>query len=357
MLGVPLNLFASEFVRLAKAGKYQDAVVKLRNDVDMEQSLWACDSLAADVLGNLQKACSPGLDDRLRFVIDTVRDLVMPQKVVMSYRMDYDEARVFILKKLAHPGKGQTPKTTYPTAALQNVFYPEYVCVNDIRNRVRLLAVNHTYDPPSRNSNYAAPSASPPGVDIKAIEDKQRCFFSLGGCFTWDTTVTNPPGAGTTCGMFVRACLFAAGCRHDPKWYTNKDSITAYLGVKGVLLNDPVFVKYDPAKQPKVGDIFYIHKGNFPPPPTKAPKDPKDPPPPPPPPVDDSHVGIIVSIDGNKWGTVEGGQSHDKTRQKVRTLVINGKTATFEDDTYNRPIQGWVDIEKYTWGTWKLTTY
>src|SRR5437868_687853 len=101
MSGVALNSYAITFLNLAKGGNYQDAALKLRNDVDMEQSLWACDELPPEALENLKKVCSPGLDDRLRFVIDTVRDLIMPQKIVMSYRMDYHEARKFLLKKLA----------------------------------------------------------------------------------------------------------------------------------------------------------------------------------------------------------------------------------------------------------------
>jgi hypothetical protein len=312
-----LDQSAKAFIELAKGGNHSAAILKLRHEVVMEQALYACDQLPTETINSLLQNCAAGLDDRNRLVLELSRDIVMPQKPIFGgLGLDMDEARKYVLKKLAGNPKPRKPKTEYPTAAIENCFYPEYLGVTNRRDRVGYMAENHK--------------------DLGPHDEKQINFFSLGGCFNWNQADSGTSPSGTTCGLFVRACLFACGCRAMPKWHAlSSYTLFNYIGVGGKGQSHEAFVKFDPNKLPKKGDVFLIGGG------TMEYKGQK---------ADNSHVGIVISVTGPKtWETVEGGQSGNHTRRKTRELVVTGNSAKFKDDSMNRSLLGWVDIDKFNW--------
>jgi hypothetical protein len=311
-----LDQKSKEFIDLATGGKYSEAIVKLRNEIVMEQALYACDELATENINGLLQVCVPGNDDRNRLVLELVRDIVMPQKPIFGgLGLDMDEARKWVLKKLETNMKKRTPKTSYPQAAYDNCFYPEYLGVTNRRDRVCYMAENHK--------------------DLGPHDLRQINFFSLGGCFTWSYADQWTSPSGTTCGLFVRACLFAMGCRAYSKWHSASPTLFNYIGCGGKGQNHEAFVSFDKNKTPQRGDVFLIGGGTME---FKGKQ------------ADNSHVGMIMKVTSpTTWETVEGGQHGNYTRRKTRELVISGDSATFKDDSMNRNLIGWVDIDKFNW--------
>jgi hypothetical protein len=240
----------------------------------------------------------------------------MPQKPIFGgLGLDMDQARKYVLKKLAGQMKPRKPKQEYPAAAYEKCFYPEYLGVTNKRDRVAYMAENHK--------------------DLGPHNERQVNFFSLGGCWSWPHADARTSPSGTTCGLFVRACLFASGCRAYNKWHSCSPTLFNYIGAGEKGQRHEAFVKYDPDSQPKKGDVFLIGGGTMEYQGKKA---------------DNSHVGIIISVTGpTTWETVEGGQHGNYTKRKTREIVVSGKTAKFKDDSMNRPIIGWVDIDKFNW--------
>ena len=319
-MGTPaLEQNTKAFIELAKGGNYPAAILKLRNEVGMEQALYACDELSTETINSLLQNCTAGLDDRNRLVLELSRDLVMPQRPIFGgLGLDMDQARKYVLKKLAGQMKPRKPKTQYPQAAIDNCFYPEYLGVTNRRDRVAYMADNHK--------------------DLGPHDERQINFFSLGGCFNWDmANAISSPSVGTTCGVFVRACLFACGCRAMDKWHAlSSYTLFNYIGLGGKAQNHEAFVKYDSSKQPKKGDVFLIGGGTMQYQGQTA---------------DNSHVGVIINVlSPTTWETVEGGQDGKNcTRRKTREIVANGNSATFKGDSMNRTVMGWVDIDKFRW--------
>lgn len=305
---------ARAFIELANGGNFSAAILKLRNEISMQQGLYACDELSTEVINSLIQNCIPGLDDRNKLILEVCRDLIMPQRPVTSGAgLDLDEARRYVLEKLAGQMNPRKPKQEYPTAAYKNFFYPEYSGMNR-RDRIVYIAENHK--------------------NLGAYHPRQVNLFSLGGCFNWNNAEKETNPGGTTCGKFVRACLFTAGCRPMNKWESlPKSTIFNYIGLGNKGQNHPAFVPFSPDKQPKKGDVFWVSNG------TMTYKGQQ---------ADDSHVGIITNVMGLTWETVEGGQDNGKfTRKFVRTFNMYGKTPKFSQ--HGRRIRGWVDIERFSW--------
>jgi hypothetical protein len=311
-----LEKTSKEFIELAKGGEYSKAILKLRNEVGMQQALYACDELPTDTINSLLQACVAGLDDRNRLVLELVRDIVMPQKPIFGgLGLDMDEARKWLLIKLEAKKKTRKPKTEYYQAAYENCFYPEYLGVTNRRDRVCYMAENHK--------------------DLGPHDDKQVNLFSLGGCFSWSQADARTSPSGTTCGLFIRACLFASGCRAYNKWHSCNPTLFNYIGVGDKGQSHEAFVKFDKDKTPSRGDVFLIGGGTMEFEGKKA---------------ENSHVGMIIKVtNSTTWETVEGGQHGNYTKRKTRELVISGKSAKFKDDSMNRTLFGWVDIDKLNW--------
>lgn len=305
---------AKSFIELANGGNFAAAILKLRNEVSMQQGLYACDELSTQTINSLIQSCTPGIDDRNKLILEVCRDLIMPQRLVAGGAgLDLDEARRYILEKLANNANSRKPKQEYPSAAFANFFYPEYFGMN-ARERVVYLAENHK--------------------NLSAYYPRQVNLFSLGGFFNWNNAEKETNPGGTTCGKFVRACLFTAGCRAMNNWAnTPKSTIFNYIGLGNQGDGHHAFVRFDQNKQPKRGDVFWVSNG------TMMYKGQK---------ADDSHVGIITKVMGSTWETVEGGQEGGTvTRKFTRTFNMYGSTPRFSAN--GRRIRGWVDIEKFSW--------
>ena len=95
---------------------------------------------------------------------------------------DYDRARTFILKQRGDAKRGRK--------SVAGMFYPEFKNASPI-DRVLRLAEAH--------------------VGCSPKSDKQRNLFSLCGRYTYNQTLFQTQPGGTTCGMFMRAVLVAAG--------------------------------------------------------------------------------------------------------------------------------------------------
>lgn len=316
MAAPQLDQKSKEFIELAKGGNYSNAIVKLRHEIGMEQALYACDELPTENINGLLQVCIAGSDDRNRLVLELVRDIVMPQKPIYGgLGLDMDEARKWLLKKLESNMKKRKPKSEYPQAAYDNCFYPEYLTVTNRRDRVGYMAENHK--------------------DLGPHNEKQINFFSMGGCFSWTYADARTSPSGTTCGLFIRACLFACGARVNYKWHSCSPTLFNYIGCGDKGQAHEAFVKFDKDKTPKKGDVFLIGGGTM----QFEGKS-----------ADNSHVGMIISVTNpTTWETVEGGQHGNFTKRKTRELVISGKSAKFKDDSMNRTLFGWVDIDKFKW--------
>src|SRR5262249_49424126 len=184
---------------------------------------------------------------------------------------------------------------------------------------------------------------------------KQAVLFSLGGLYTFPAAKAGTkPGVGTTCLLFSRSVLHAAGCNviggatsrftcSCPSGMMAELPKTAFGYISAKEYDNPA------GARPQRGDGFHIMGDTF--------KDRKNregthn---------DSSHVGIIVEVLSDKsWNPVEGGASDHVTRRRQRKLVAVtskfGKWA-FEDDTETtagqRPLQGWWSIDKITGTQW-----
>lgn len=299
-------------MELANSGQFPDAILKLRNEISMQQAIYACDELPRQTIDGLIANCKPGLDERNSLVLELVRDLALPQRQIMGgMGLDMDEARRYLLEKL---GDRPAAAQAYPAAAYRNCFYPEYMTLSK-RERVVSIAESH--------------------VDLGPDIPRQVNLFSLGGCFTWNLAKAETNPSGTTCGKAVRSFWFAAGCRPMTDWHAKKSTMHNYIGIGGLGAGHPAFVPFSTNRWPRAGDAFWIHKGTM----KYQGQD-----------VDDSHVGLIVKvISPTVWETIEGGQDTGGkwTRKKTRTIVPKGTKAVFQGG--DRWIQGWVDIDKFDW--------
>jgi hypothetical protein len=314
-----LDSFSQDFVNLANGGDSKGALLKARGFSSMDQACAAMQALKPDALENLIQSAQPGLDAQAKFVALIVRDLAMPEMkdcpVLVNYA-DYTGARKFILQGLDQAKVAQKLKVPYPQRAYERPFYPEYTVVQDKRERTVLLA--------------KAEAGSDPKTDA------HNCLFSLGGCFSWAATGSWANPKGTTCGIAVRAILFAAGCQASPSWHKMNYSLLNYMGLGDAAHKHPAFVPYKKGARPKPGDVFHIGGGTFSSGEYAG--------------TGNDHVGMIVKvIDDNNWETVEGGQDHNHTYAKKRKIVDNGSTPYFEDDSMKRKLYGWVNIDVYKW--------
>jgi hypothetical protein len=250
----------------------------------------------------------------------------------------FDSARHMVL--LARAEKKKLVEKLWPKPELvasTKPFFPEMLRRHsNRRDRICAIASDH--------------------ANLGPGQTKQAALFSLGGLYGFQAAKAGTkPGVGTTCLLFSRSVLHAAGCNviggRTSRYICNCPS--------GMMAELPKSTfgyvsaaEYDNAAgtRPQRGDIFHIKGDNFK---DKTGADSGN---------DSSHVGIIVEVLNDKsWITVEGGASDHVTRRRERKLVAvtsnHGKWA-FEGDTQTtagvRPLQGWWSVDKISSSQWML---
>ena len=243
-----------------------------------------------------------------------------------------DTARKILLKEdFQHAyGKGlfsnQVSKRR-ATASTQP-FYPEYMHLGR-RQRVCQIARDH--------------------ADIGPLKLRQALLFSLGGLYkwTWAEAGTNPINNGTTCFLFVRSVLQAAGCNVIGGKTSGVvcSCPNGFAELPGSKFN---YGWTDAPKPPvlptaKPGDVFLIDKGKM-----KSHKSDDL--------VSSSHVGVIVAVNGTRWEVVEGGDPSHVTKNRFKNLIVEDDRWVFEEDTKTsagrRPISGWLSIDNINASNW-----
>lgn len=300
---VTLDDYSRQFLQLVSTSDYVRAVDKLQG-ASTQQALYACDTLSATILQRLLDKCPLGTADRARFALRVVSDLLIPQETYEGITTDvtggdYNEARMFILVKLDRGAK----RSGNPWA---QAFYPEYRGTR--RERVSKIAEAHQ----GLHKGWQA----------------QVTLFSLGSHFTW-RAAEETTGYYTTCGVFGRACLVAAGCLATTNRTRKCPGALNYVGIPST--PHPAYVPYSQraTRTPRSGDLFYIDNLAG----TKA------------------HVGVILThAEGAgkwTWTTVEGGQDEGfTTKFYTRELRDAGRARIFPD---GRQLIAWIDIDMFPW--------
>lgn len=221
----------------------------------------------------------------------------MPQGDVLT---DYDRARTWILRQ-QKDSKGHRE-------AVIGSFYPEFVNLPPAR-RVLEIAEAHV-------------GCSPKG-------DKQRNLFSLGGRYTHDDVLKQTMPGGTTCALFMRAVLVAAGDSRfgmDPK-KLGLDAFQAHmqycmgLDSPGYTQSPGFTWSKDVSSVPQRGDLYFIQ--------TQGDSD------------ESGHVGFVQKSlrqgDRLTLHTIDGGQKQNPqapagaghyTQQLTRIFEPTGRNAT-----------------------------
>lgn len=324
----------------AKAGRYEEALRALQefgvyagiaSCMDLaETDRSAFEALAAQATGK------PG-NSWAQFYVRLVKDGCMPQGVQSMTGDFYHAARYLIL--LAREQKKKVVDTLWPKAeivAKSKPFYPEWLrAYSSRRDRICAIAADH--------------------ANLGPGDQKQAVLFSLGGLYTLQNAAAGTkPAIGTTCLLFVRSVLHAAGCNvispSTSRFTCNcPNGMYAELPLKAFgYVNASEFDKPG-GRRPQRGDIFHIQGENFRNRDTNELTN-----------RDSSHVGVIVNLAGDKsWTTVEGGASDHVTRRRQRRLVeVKSEYGNwaFEDDTETtagrRPLRGWWSIANINASQW-----
>jgi hypothetical protein len=278
-----------ELTRLATGGDYARAVQWM----DSNDSRLAFDGLFAlavnqpqafDALWNSVPYGGQKISD---FALDLIYDGAMPQREYAEMGwFDYDEAREVYLRAWEKSKRPVTwPKDRQNNA--ENVcLYPEYVRRQSRRTAIINLAMDH--DELGPTSRY------------------QANLFCMGGRYTWSIGKqgANPPKPGTTCMLFARSILNAAGIKAiGPK---TPKSCSCDLGLNAELAHLNMYVSTKRSTSmptPRAGDVFHIEgppfKGGY----------------------GSAHVGVIVKVEGDKWTCVQGGSPTHVTKTVVFTVT------------------------------------
>ncbi|MEW6209060.1 MAG: hypothetical protein AB1631_11885 [Acidobacteriota bacterium] len=326
--------FSIKIREAAQSGKYPEAFGYLQ-ELSVLDGLISCLDLAETNLAAFNalaaQATSKG---KPQFVVRLVKDGHIPQDAYAGIGADieYHFSRIFILK--ARVEKKNLVNALWPKAegiAKSKPFYPEMIrSQSGRRDRICAVAEKH--------------------VNLGPFDGRQVALFSLGGLYDFSAAKagTKPQKGATTCILFARGVLHAAGCN-----VIGTNTIRSGSIVTGLFSELPKSAfgyvpasEYDKGKRPQRGDIFHIRGGNF------KNKDGNDTG------IDSTHVGIIVDTVGDTWMTIEGGGGDNVTRRNQRKLVgsssSHGKWAFHNDNTSAgvRPLQGWYSIDAINSGQW-----
>ena len=238
--------------------------------------------------------------DRLAGILTVARELRMPQFLAFGSAnlpsgdclTDYDRARTFILKQRPEQG-----------APVPGSFYPEVLNLH-AGDRILALARSHVRCTPAK--------------------ERQVNLFSLNGRYNYTTARKTTEPGGTTCALFARAILIAAG---DPRF---TEPMLGKLGQPPHMIHSMglqytnfktsgdgwVSLDKGPAAQlaPAPGDVYFIR--------IMSGKE------------DSGHIGFVEAATRTneaemKWTTIDGGQKagHSKghwTTRNDRTFKKNG---------------------------------
>jgi hypothetical protein len=182
----------------------------------------------------------------------------------------------------------------------------------------------------------------------------QIALFSLGGLYDYNVADRGTSPNGTTCLLFARSVLHAAGWNvidAGPR-ATTRSSCGCPNGtgeLDNLYADHPRYYTRATAAAmavgPQPGDVFHIQGPNY----DSASFGNN---------IDSTHVGVVISASGDTWMTVEGGRGDHVTRARVRKLISAGTEQwAFEDDVdiaaaKHRPIKGWFDISKLATNRW-----
>ncbi len=298
--------------------------------------------LPTSTLTKLQQEGLAGRD-RLAGLLTVAVKLEMPQfpafgaaSLTQGDAMsDYDEARAFIVRQLPE-------KETYGAPVL-GFFYPEVMSLAPAE-RVLALARSH--------------------IECSPTGDRQISLFSLNGRVDRKTALQTTQPSGTTCALFLRAILIAAGDKrmgddklgskptNPPNMYNsmglNYGNYTA-SGTGWTSMTRKDMATQALSRFPQPGDLFFISLTPF----GKV--------------TDSGHVGIIeqpkrigFGLTEMKWNTIDGGQKagHNNgwwTIRNERTFKkdpnneypwrLEGSQFTIQGGKQRRLI-GWVSIRE-----------
>jgi len=344
----------ADFKSHATSRAFADARSDLTG-LSLHDGLLACLQLATEDPTSFQALADQAKSkQRSDFSIRIVKDGFIPPEDYAGIGKqeatdhDYDTARLFILTTLDDAGKSNRIWPNYRTTIPNSKpFFPEIIrAFPDRRERIVQVAEGHWPLGPG--------------------EDRQTILFSLGGFYSYSMAKAGTrPSVGTTCILFARGVLHAAGCNvigaNTPKGWCGVSGLFSELSQNSGYGYHPVAGQTAPA--PKQGDIFHIQGVNFLHktgvlPDGKAKLEPGS--------VDSTHVGVITQVTGNQWTTVEGGASDHVTKKHPSSVPPPARPArhlvkatgawspgdrnkwAFEDDTATnvgqRPVKGWYDV-------------
>ncbi len=318
----------------AQSGKYAEAFGYLQ-ELSVVDGLISCLDLAeADLAAFNAMAGQATSKGKPQFVARLVRDGYIPQDAYAGIGSDieYHFARTFILRSRAE--RKSLVNSLWPKAegvAKSKPFYPEMMrSQSGKRDRICAIAEKH--------------------VNLGPFDGRQVALFSLGGLYDFPAAKagTKPQKGATTCILFARGVLHAAGCNVIGSHTIRSGSIVTglFTELPKIAFGYVAASEFDKGRRPQRGDIFHIRGGNF-----KS-KDGDDTG------IDSTHVGIIVDTVGDTWITIEGGGGDNVTRRNQRRLVgsnsSHGKWAFHNDNTSAgvRPLQGWYSIDGINSGQW-----
>lgn len=315
-----------DFTKLATGGSFAQAVTWM-DTRDSKLVFDACFALAVN-----QPAAFKALWDSVPYAGEKISDFTldfiyggyMPQKGYSAMGwLDYDNAREVYLRafeKAKRPASWPDRHDNASTVCL----YPEYLQGRTRRAAIVQLARDH--------------------VDLGPGNRYQANLFCLGGRYTYSIGMqgASPGGAGTTCMLFARSILHAAGINVigavTPKSCSCDKGLNSEIAHLGCYINTKSALN---APQPKPGDVFHIRGPNF-----KAG-------------YGSDHVGVIVSVVGNQWTCIQGGAKNHVTGLKTYTVApmagdkTHGNWYFLEDGgvtlasgaVARRGIQGYWDID------------
>ena len=330
----------TDLINQNKISELRAAVAKMPIQEVLPEVRRAALQLPSGTLSKLHQDARLSGRDRLAGILTVAVMLDMPQYPAFGVAQltegdamsDYDQARAFIVKQLPEQDAYGPP--------VQGFFYPE---VMNLAPAERILALARSHI-----------RCSPTG-------DRQVNLFSLNARIDYKTALKTTQPGGTTCALFLRAILVAAGDKRMTdeklgKKPTNPPHMIRSMGLnydnykvsgkgwisttKKDLASKPVSVS------PQPGDLFFISLTPF----GKV--------------TDSGHVGIIeeaplVTAEEMRWTTIDGGQkdghSHGWwTIRNKRTFKKNSNAEypwrldnwEFTINGKQRDLIGWVSIRE-----------
>lgn len=281
-----------------------------------------CAALSNDIAELSRQVSTAAPGSRADFICRIAATGKIPLGTFPIQKIEYHFSRLSVLMIRSKLFKFKINWEQYERTAKTACFYPEYLSL-DRRQRICQIALDHSQLGPN--------------------DPRQAVLFSLGGFFNYNAVNRQPITVGTTCLLFARGVLHAAGCNG-----ISTSTIRSDCSVKSGEKDLPIEVQRAKIRdkspmtfQPGVGSIFHIYGGNY-----LGTE------------IDSSHFGIIISPNGSTWQTVEGGQGPDGehtarvTRQLIETCPNSGKfyfSGDMAQAERKRVVCGWIDPTMAAW--------